>query len=284
MDVLSDAITAMRSGRPHSALQRRRAPWSVGFPASDGAGFHVVLAGGCRFHPVDGEAVRLGVGDVVFLPREPGHRLASDTDGETRLLCGSYQLDGARKHPLWNSLPSYLHLPARLGEATPLRAAIDLLAAELVTTAPGSGAMVPALLDALLVSVLRHWIDTDAGTPDHGWITALRDPALSAGLTAVHDAPARAWTVTELARRAGVSRSVFAQRFGHVVGIPPMSYVTWWRMTLAAKRLTETDDPIAAVARGVGYTSEFAFAKAFKREFDATPGGYRNARLRRRDT
>ncbi|MEV0647588.1 AraC family transcriptional regulator [Phytomonospora sp. NPDC050363] len=277
MDVLSDAITAMRSGRPHSALQRRRGPWADEFPASDGAGFHVLLQGACWFRPLDGEAVLLGAGDAVFLPREPGHRLESASVSEAVLLCGAYQLGGARAHPLWTALPAHMHIPARIANPTPMRAAIDLLGTELAGPTPGSGAMIPALLDALLVCMLRHWIDTAPEESGHGWAAAMRDPAMVSALTAVHEDPARGWTVAGLARRAGMSRSVLSERFTQMVGVPPMAYVAWWRMTLAAKRLRESDASVAGVARQVGYSSEFAFAKAFKRELGVAPGAYRRA-------
>ena len=295
MDVLSDAITAMRTGRPHSGLRRLRTPWSADFPASDGAGFHIVLTGACWFTPVKGHPVMLGPGDAVFLPREPGHRLASvprrepgtntdaasaspGSDPEAILLCGSYQLDGSRTHLLWTSLPSFMHFPARIGSATPLRAAIDLLGAELAAAKPGADAMIPALLDALLVCMVRHWIETDAEPHGSGWSSAIRDPALTAALTAMHEAPAKAWTVHELARAAGMARSSFSERFAQTLGQAPIAYLTWWRMTIAAKRLKDTDAPIAAVARQVGYASEFAFAKAFKRELGTAPGAYRRSR------
>lgn len=275
MDVLSDAITAMRTGRPHSGLQRLRAPWSAEFPASDGAGFHIVFQGGCRFEPPAAPPIELGVGDVIFLPREPGHRIASTTDTETVLLCGSYQLDGARPHPLWTALPSHLHIPARIGDPTSLRPAIDLLGTELAAERPGADAMIPAILDALLVSMLRHWIDAEPATGERGWAAAMRDPAIVKALTALHDDPAADWTVAALAATAGLSRSGFSQRFTRMLGQAPVAYLTWWRMTLAAKRFRETDAPIAVVAREVGYTSEFAFAKAFKRELGVAPGMYR---------
>ncbi|MCD0445018.1 AraC family transcriptional regulator [Glycomyces sp. A-F 0318] len=280
MDVLSDAITAMRTGRPHSALQRRRGPWSGEFPAADGAGFHIVLQGACRFHPREGEAVALGVGDAVFLPREPGHRLTAapeaGPDAEAVLLCGSYQLDGARAHPLWEALPPHVHIRAKIGGPAPMRAAIELLGAELAAAAPGSDAVVPALLDTLLVHMLRHWIDTEPEAHG-GWAAAMRDPAVLAALTALHEAPSDPWTVGSLARAAGMSRSGFAERFARMVGRPPMAYLTWWRMTTAAKLLREGDAPVAAVAKRTGYASEFAFAKAFKRELGLSPGRYRSS-------
>lgn len=279
--MLSDAIGAMRTGRPHSGLRRWRSPWSAEFPASDGAGFHIVLQGACRFTPAEGDPVTLGTGDAVFLPREPGHGLASlpqneidSMSGEPAvLLCGSYQMGGARAHPLWTSMPPFVHVPARIGDATPLRAAIDLLGTELAAARPGADAMIPALLDALLVCMVRHWIESESH--ESGWATAVNDPALAAALTAMHEAPAKIWTVDGLARTAGLSRSTFSERFTRTIGQAPIAYLTWWRMTIAAKRLKETDAPIAAVARQVGYASEFAFAKAFKRELGTAPGTYR---------
>lgn len=115
-----------------------------------------------------------------------------------------------------------------------------------------------------------------AGWPA-GWPAALADPAVSAALEAMHAEPAAPWTVAGLADRAGLSRTVFAQRFTVLVGRPPLAYLTWWRMTTAARLLRQADEPLSAVARRCGYASEFAFAKAFKREFTVTPGAFRRS-------
>jgi AraC-like DNA-binding protein len=137
-------------------------------------------------------------------------------------------------------------------------------------------AIVPALLDVLLLYIIRAWHDEHAGRHGNtGWAGALRDPAVSAALRALHEEPARPWTVGTLGAEAGLSRAAFARRFTALVGQPPLAYLTWWRMTLAAKALREGDAPLAAVARRSGYTSEFAFAKAFKRQYGLAPGGYR---------
>lgn len=322
MDVLSDVITAMRAGRPHSSRRLKHAPWGMRFPASEGAGFHVVLEGTAWLIPPGDDAVpvRLGAGDVVFLAHGRGHALADDPDTPledvvpgpdgtwptpadvpptdrdaptTRLLCGAYQLNRSRAHPLLTHLPDAVHLPARVGTHPALRSAIDLLGTELRTPQPGSDAIVPALLDTLLLYILRAWwLDEShapsrpgetagAGTPAAGpggatgWAAALADPPVSTALDALHADPAHPWTVEELGTLAGLSRAAFSRRFTTLLGQPPLTYLTWWRMTTAGHLLRTDDAPLRVIAQRTGYTSEFAFAKAFKREFGVAPGRYR---------
>jgi AraC-like DNA-binding protein len=298
MDVLSDVIAAMRTGRPHSNLTRKRAPWVSWFEQFPGAGFHVVLQGSCWLLPASADPVPLGVGDVVFLrPGSAEHGVAdapgtsarptaparitdpdtgeTDDDAEVVLLCGAYLLDQSMPHPLLAELPEYIHLPARVGRCPRLRAATDLLGAELERPSHGTDVIVPALLDTLLLYILRAWYDEQAHRGPSGWAAALAHPSISVALRDIHDDPAHPWTVEELARRAGLSRAAFAKRFAQLVGRSPLAYLTWWRMTTAARALRDTDAPLAAVAARAGYTSEFAFAKAFKREFGIAPGGYR---------
>ncbi|MFC4005762.1 AraC family transcriptional regulator [Nonomuraea purpurea] len=300
MDVLSDAITAMRTGMPHAARTRVRAPWGVRFRPQQGAGCHVILQGSCWLLPPSGDPVALGVGDVVFLPRELGHGLADATttplveavpefrDGSpvgrlhregpgpaTEMLCGAYRLDRFRPHPLLAELPDVMHIPARIGRHPSLRGTIELLGHELdAASGPGSDAAMAALLDLLLLYVLRAWYDSRPD-PETGWGAALRDAAVSEALRAIHQCPAHPWTVQSLAARAGLSRAAFAQRFAGKVGTPPLAYLTWWRMTTAARLLRDSDLPLRSIAERSGYASEFAFAKAFKREFGTPPGRYR---------
>ncbi|MCI2421857.1 AraC family transcriptional regulator [Saccharopolyspora sp. K220] len=300
MDVLSDAILTMRVGKPHSSRTHKNAPWGLRFSAFAGAGFHVVLQGSCWLFPSEGAPIAMNVGDVVFLPRAGVHGLAdhpetpledkralslvdieaerTTPDGQgatTVLLCGAYLLDQARMHPLLTELPEFVHLPARIGGNPSLRAAVDLLGAELSDPRPGADAIVPALLDTLLLYILRSWLDEQAGHAHTGWAAALGDRATAAALRAMHHEPARRWTVAELATQAGLSRAAFARRFAALVGEAPLAYLTWWRMTTAARLLRESDAPLGSVAARVGYASEFAFAKAFKREFGVAPGRYR---------
>lgn len=314
MDVLSDAVTAMRTGQPHSALVRRPAPFGRRFPAVGGAGLHIVLHGSCWLFPPDGAPIALGTGDLAFLPRGSAHGLADslstplvdtstspaqtpptgDHPGEptgrhgphlangsaaaTVMLCGAYLLDRSRVHPLLADLPEVIHLPTRDGRHPGLLTAVELLGSELEQPRPGGDAMLPALLEVLLLHTLRAWFDEQpAHGTANGWVAALRDPAVAAALRAIHSDPGRQWTVEELGMQAGLSRAAFARRFTTLVSQPPLAYLTWWRMTLAARLLRDTDAPLAAIARKVGYTSEFAFAHAFKREYGVPPGGFRQA-------
>ncbi|MFB7448112.1 AraC family transcriptional regulator [Streptomyces sp. NPDC056194] len=315
MDVLSDVVAVTRTGRPRSAYVRWHAPWGQEFSSVPGsAGFQVVLQGSCWLLPADTEPVHLGTGDVVFLPHGKGHILADspetpvatpacdpddpddpddpepygayasdsvDRSGDggpvTVLLCGAYQLDPSRAHPLLLSLPDLIHLPAHPGRRAELGLAVKLLAAELETPSLGTDAAVPALLDTLLLYILRIWFDERPLRGGHttGWAAALNDPPVTAALHAIHRDPAAPWTVAKLAAEAGLSRAPFAKRFARLVGQPPLAYLTWWRMTTAARLLRASDAPLRSVAAQVGYTSEYAFAHTFKRAHGTPPGTYR---------
>ncbi|NNH73499.1 AraC family transcriptional regulator [Nocardia uniformis] len=296
MDILSETIAAIRTGNPTSGMFIRHAPWGRSYPVVPGAGFHVVLQGSCWVLRGDGDPIPLGVGDVLFMPRGADHLLADSLDsaitetarpGEPReitgpgprtaLLCGAYELGRQRSHPLLDELPEFIHLPARPGRHPSLRAAVDLLVAEICEPRPGTDAAVPALLETMLLFILRAWFDERAEDRTGGWAGAFTDPAVAAALRAIHGEPAHPWTVPALSAVAGVSRATLARRFTTTVGEPPLSYLTRWRMLTAARLLRETDTPLAAVARKVGYQSEFAFAKAFKREYGLAPGQYRRA-------
>jgi AraC-like DNA-binding protein len=192
------------------------------------------------------------------------------------LLCGAYRFDGDLCDALLASLPPVVHLPA--GAAGPgLERALALLADEVAGDAPGQQAVLDRLLDLLLVLALRAHLDRpDAHAP--AWYRALADPALAHALRLLHGEPARAWTVEGLAREVGLSRAALARRFTAALGVPPLQYLTSWRMELAGELLGEPGQGLAAVARAVGYGSEFAFSAAFKRERGVSPTVYRRAR------
>ncbi|MEU1193012.1 AraC family transcriptional regulator [Streptomyces sp. NPDC005859] len=301
MDVVSDAISSVRTGRPHSNRLRVSGSWCTRIAAYEGAGFHVVLAGDCWLLPEGGTGIPLGPGDVVLLPHGAGHVLAdgpvdaataaratpfeeagpgdavSDVGGVggvggVELLCGKYRLDRSRTHPLLAELPQVAHLANRADRPPELRAAVALLADELDGRRPGSSLALPSLLDLLLVYMVRAWL---ARAATGVWPAVLNDPVATSALRALHAEPAAPWTNDSLAARAGVSRATLARRFTALVGRPPMAYLTWWRLTLAAARLRDTDAPLAAVARETGYGSPYALSHAFSREFGTTPGRYR---------
>ncbi|MFF0477260.1 AraC family transcriptional regulator [Streptomyces sp. NPDC004284] len=301
MDVVSDAIAAVRVGRPSSDRVRVAGRWCARLAPYEGAGFHVVLSGSCWLLPDGGEPVVLGAGDAVLLPHGTGHVIADapadaetvaravpferwadgglprpprthDATREVVMLCGKYRLDRSHAHPLLAELPPLVHLPARDGDHPELRAAIGLLEGELDERRPGAALALPGLLDLLFVYMIRSWT---AGSTAGTWPAALGDPVTAVALRALHSDPAAPWTVDRLAAEAGVSRPTLARRFTALVGRPPMAYLTWWRLTRAAALLRDTGDPLATVARRVGYASPYALSHAFRREFGTTPGQYR---------
>ncbi|MBL1082482.1 AraC family transcriptional regulator [Streptomyces actinomycinicus] len=300
MDVVSDAISAVRLGQPSSHRVRVTGSWCARLAPYAGAGFHVVLKGSCWLLPDGAEPVSLGVGDAVLLPHGAGHVIADSPadaaavekavpferwragteprarsdQGGTELLCGKYRLDRSRLHPLMAELPDAVHLPQRVGRHVELRAAIDLLAGELDARRPGSCIALPSLLDLLLVYMIRSWMtEATSGT----WPGVLGDPVTAAALRALHSDPAAGWTNDRLAAEAGVSRPTLARRFTALVGRPPMTYLTWWRLTLAAALLRDSQETLATIAGRVGYGSPYALSHAFEREFGTTPGRYRAA-------
>ncbi|MGW8766486.1 AraC family transcriptional regulator [Streptomyces sp. NPDC055815] len=308
MDVVSDAISAVRVGQPSSDRVRVAGRWCARLAPYDGAGFHVVLSGSCWLLPDGGAPVALGPGDAVLLPHGTGHVIAdAPADAETvaravpferwadgslprpprpaprarevEMLCGKYRLDRSHTHPLLAELPPLVHLPAREGTHSELRAAIGLLGGELDERRPGVCLALPSLLDLLFVYMIRSWMATEtaAGSTAGTWPAVLGDPVAAAALRALHSDPAAPWTVDRLAAEAGVSRPTLARRFTTLVGRPPMAYLTWWRLTRAAALLRDTEAPLATVARHVGYASPYALSHAFRREFGTTPGRYRSA-------
>ncbi|MFC7928986.1 AraC family transcriptional regulator [Streptomyces cinereoruber] len=313
MDVVSDAISAVRIGRPFSHRVRTGGRWCARLEPYDGAGFHVVLEGTCWLLPDGGAPVVLGPGDAVLLPHGTGHVIADspadpetvaraepfvrwDGEGPARgtvpaprpgepvvvMLCGKYRLDRSHAHPLLAELPSLVHLRGHEGTSPELRAAVSLLACELggeEAERPGSGIALPGLLDLLLVYMVRAWMDGGAdGSAGGVWPVALGDPVAAAALRALHADPAAPWTVDRLAAEAGVSRATLVRRFTARVGRAPMTYLTWWRLTRAAALLRDGTEPLGSVARRVGYSTPYALSHAFRREFGVTPGRYRGER------
>ncbi|MFE9532540.1 AraC family transcriptional regulator [Streptomyces sp. NPDC006691] len=299
MDLVSDAISAVRVGRPSSTRLRVGGSWCARLDAYEGAGFHVVLAGSCWMLTDDGTALALDTGDAVLLPHGGGHviadrpaspatlaravgftawaRTAKDTNsptgsGDTELLCGKYRLDRRHTHPLMADLPDVVHISGRAGRHDELRAAISLLGREVDSTRPGSAVALPSLLDLLLVYLVRAWMAD--GTTSR-WPAALHDPVVAAALHALHEDPAAPWSNQRLAAQVGVSRATLARRFTALVGRAPMAYLTWWRLTRAAALLRTTPDALGAIAARVGYSTPYALSHAFSRQYGTTPGRYR---------
>jgi AraC-like DNA-binding protein len=207
-----------------------------------------------------GETVRAG--DIAVL------RGAGAMAGDATVLVGTYDVRGAVSRRLLDVLPPVLVVPDEHG----CEQHRDFLDAQVGQ--PGAQVVLDRLLDWLLVCTLREWFDQPEAVPP-GWFRALGDDAVGLALRAMHAAPERPWTLADLAREAGVSRTTLAARFAKLVGTPPLTYLTDWRMALAADLLTESTATVAAVARQVGYADAFSFSAAFKRRHGMSPTEHR---------
>ena len=281
MDVLSDAVLALRVGRPYVTLTDVDPPWSMNFSAFSGARFHVVIDGTCDVLRTGAPSITLNAGDAILFPDGAAHSLRTVSGGHVQILCGAYLLDRARAHPLAHQLPVSLLVPLSSGRAG-VKHAVDILREELTEQVAGQEIALPALLDVLLVRLIRSWSEA----PDRassGLSLGQGDPAITPVLQAIHARPEDPWTVVSLGVLAGLSRSAFARRFTDVIGLPPLTYLTWWRLTTGARLLRTTDAPLTAVAERTGYGSPYAFANAFKRQYGFSPGQYRRRQRDDRD-
>lgn len=219
-------------------------------------------------HP--NERCTTSYGEDLAVAMDRGVRTWGNTDdGKSVMLVGTYQGTGAISDRLLRALPPLLVLRTHEWDS-PL---VPLLATEIAKDDPGQSAVLDRLLDLLLIAVLRAWFSRAEAAP--GWIRAQADPVVGRALRMLHNHPAHPWTVAGLAGRLGVSRATLARRFTQLVGEPPMTYLTDWRLALAADRLRQPDATIGAVARQVGYSNAFALSAAFKRVRGMSPNAYR---------
>jgi AraC-like DNA-binding protein len=193
----------------------------------------------------------------------------------TRIICGFMACDKRLAEPILLGLPRLLKV--RVGDggtAAWIQSSIRYSVTESAASRPGSAMVLSRLSEVLFAEAVRHYIDQLP--PGHsGWLAALRDRHVGRTLSLLHERPAHPWTVEELATVVGLSRSALGQRFQALIGIPPMQYLTRWRISLAAAQLRESDVPIMRVASDVGYESEAAFNRAFKRELGLPPATWR---------
>src|SRR5580700_4182729 len=191
----------------------------------------------------------------------------------TTIVCGSLSFDRASLRPITQLLPNFILIKADQARTLALHNTLQSLASEMADQAPGSGIVATRLAEVLFIQVLRAHIASEPGR-NKGWLRAVFDPQLGTALSAIHDSVNTAWTVESLAEAAGMSRSAFAARFKELLGQTPLEYVTGWRMQKAMQLLEQRDKKLIDVARLVGYESDAAFSKAFKRVVGANTGEY----------
>jgi AraC-like DNA-binding protein len=316
-DVLSDVLRAVRlSGAVYFDFELSD-PWVAEAPASreiaaavmPGAErvieYHLIARGACWGSLPGHDPIRLHEGDLIVFPQgdahvlssAPGMRAAPDRAmyarpatplpiyssigrggmPRGRIVCCFLGCDERPYNPLLASLPRVIHLAAgaRGASANWLTALFTAALAESSVARPGRENILQRLSELMFVEMIRHHLERLPAT-ETGWLAGLRDPLVGAALGALHADPRAAWTIERLARRVGASRSIFAERFTAFVGEPPMRYLALWRMQLAARLLADGLS-VAAAAEAVGYESEAAFNRAFKKRVGLSPGAWRRS-------
>lgn len=300
MDVLTEVI---RSAGIRNVIYGRlelSAPWGMKIEGSRELTFYAVARGGAILE-VRGRRLSLGVGDLVFVRKglahvmkdHPRSRAASVAevyaqrggrcgglvryggDGPvTTILSGGFLFETTHLNPVLGHLPEIFHVPAEDGELVRwLELTLGLMTCEMKIEEPGYELVASRLADVLFVHALRRHVKENPCQA--GWLRAVADPQLGEAFRAMHARPEDAWTVESLAHLAGMSRSAFAARFKEVLGVAPLAYLTSWRMHRATVLLTTTTTAVAGIALAVGYETESAFAKVFRRHLDTTPAAYR---------
>jgi AraC family transcriptional regulator, alkane utilization regulator len=307
MDLLTDVLKSfhLQSSVLYSGCVS--APWGVSFaPQTEvaDASFHVVTEGRCYIEwQHSGEPpLLLEKGDLVLLPYGHWHSLRDAIDTpvhpieslysqgkcdatgtvhyggggmETHIVCGKFVFRDRETNPLLRSLPPLIVVRGEQGKAVDwLEGTLAAFACELQNNRPGAETVISRLSDILFIHAIRAHMRQMDGDKS-GWLRAMTDPEIAPALQALHQSPHENWTVERLARRACVSRSAFAARFTERMGEPPLHYLTRWRMHVAIGLLRDTRQTLAEIAAQVGYGSEAAFSKAFKRLLGTSPGSYR---------
>jgi AraC-like DNA-binding protein len=275
-------------------------------PASHLIIYHYVIEGELhvRVHGADKQDLVLGGGEAVVLPRNDPHLMGSDLNlppvlgrdivqppkggglysihhggagKRTKMICGFLGCDSAKGNPVISTLPPALKLDVKQGNAAEwIRSTFRYAAEEVAVGRPGSETVLAKLSELLFVEAVRRYAEA---LPDGqaGWLAGLREPHVARALALVHDDIARPWTVDDLGREVGLSRSALADRFIQLIGVPPMHYLVRWRMQVATQKLRNTNASIAQVADLVGYASEAAFSRAFKKALGVAPATWRRS-------
>ena len=301
MDVLTEVLDALELKGCISARRALVPPWRYNFAASQDMIFHLLSSGG-GYLTIEGEQepVRIDDGGVLLFPFGHAHSICDDLTSplnqvlhvaysaqseyrgsphagegaEMTVLCGAFRLEHPKAFPLLHSLPNVIHVPAQQGQIAPgFSQIVDMIAREAAAPRLGTEVMLRRLTELLFIHVIRIWVEQQAADA-RGWLAALHDQSISTALGLLHQSPERAWKVEELAAAAALSRPVFSARFTRLVGEPPIKYLTRWRMHRATRLLTSNIE-VEKIAELLGYESEAAFRKAFKREVGIPPAKYR---------
>jgi AraC-like DNA-binding protein len=312
MDPLGDILEGVRAKTAAFCQAVLDPPWALRICDEAALGLAAPLHGHAWVVPDDGEPTLVEAGDVAIVQGpapytvadrpgtrptvfvHPGNRLitadgvditaetklaattstigfgAEPGTGSTILASGVYDVSSFVSGRLLATLPTVVHVPHDQIQS-PI---MDLLHTEVGRDEPGQQVVLDRLLDLALIATLRAWFARPAGDPP-GWYRAHGDPCVGRALRILHEDPAKPWTVADLAAASGVSRAAFARRFADLVGQPPMTYLTHWRLDLAAESLRNTQATLAAIARQVGYANAFALTVAFKRVQGTTPQQFR---------
>lgn len=304
-DPLGEALHFLRLSGSFYCRSEFTAPWGLALPPfADSMMFHIVTAGECWLE-VDGAApCLLRPGGLALVPHGGGHRLVG-TPGATAaplfdlpreavseryevlrhggggaaatVICGVVRFDHPAARQLLKALPPVLGVDGwNAPESEWLQSTLRFLAAEARELRAGGETIITRLADILVIQAIRAWMAND-GTAQTGWLGALRDKQIGQAIALIHRDPAAPWTVASLAAAVAMSRSAFAARFTELLGEPAMHYVVRWRMQTAQQWLQEADLPLAQLAGRLGYASEAAFSRAFKRVVGVAPGAARRA-------
>lgn len=303
-DALTDILESIRMEGSVFSRANLEAPWGVESGKTSSGMFHAIVSGRAwvtlagRGTPIlleRGDVVMMPFGDNHLLTDEPGtptrpiaqlnaidqfgrgHLIVRGEGPETSLICGTVHFDEASAHPVLSMLPHLLHVRDRVGRMSrAVETMIELIASEMDDPGPGTETVVARLTDALIVFVIREYIDA-LPEGEGGWLAALKDAPIREALGLIHRSPERSWTAAELGARVGMSRSAFFKRFRDAVGESPAQYLTRWRIHVATRLLRENELSVGTVAHRVGYATEAAFSNAFKRIMGMRPGAYRRA-------
>jgi AraC-like DNA-binding protein len=302
-DPLGEALHSLRMNGAFYCRSELTAPWGLTLPPMPAyVWFHVVTSGCMWLEAGEADQRFLGPGDLALVPHGEGHVLRSepgapvpailDLERElvsdryeilrhgaggapTSLICGAVRFDHPVARDLVATLPAIIHLESAGSDPLDwLQGTLRLMAAEARALRPGGEAVITRLGDILVIQAIRSWIETDPAART-GWLGALQDRYIGRAITLIHRDPARAWSVASLADELAMSRSAFAARFTDLVGEPVMAYVARWRMQVAVSALREEHTTIGELADRLGYRSEAAFSRAFKRVIGSSPGAIR---------